>query len=390
MELLLRERDSERLTDYVWPYGGGGSHAIYRNSVDQAHISEVNLLLNEIPAGGKVDILVSPIRALSIRQGELANPSLEVAGTKVTLPVSLKSGQYIELESADDCVLYDERGELLSRFRPQAASLPRLAEGANSLRFDCTPPQGLSARAEVTVVSLGQPFGSRRAETEIDWSRLDREYEVPRIVTRTDGVDNLWTIVRRAEGPGGRQEAPPMLELEISVQQLAKPEKASQAAASALCLDRPILTIGPKVGAVPRGLLRDSGSSAADQATWRDVGPDGAEAASASWPASSQRSHRDEPGMLDFGGRTPRVPRDRQDRETLSLTSAVKGSRGGAERGKAGGRRARTTIESTEHSRMLSRRLVGEGYCRGRAKSVKISRPPFETSPILLRDFALR
>ena len=66
VELLLRERDSERLTDYVWPYGGGGSHAIYRNSVDQAHISEVNLLLNEIPAGGKVDILVSPIRSLPL------------------------------------------------------------------------------------------------------------------------------------------------------------------------------------------------------------------------------------------------------------------------------------------------------------------------------------
>ena len=64
VEILLRERDAERLTDYVWPYGGGGSHAIYRNAVDRAHISEVNLLLNEIPANGKVDILVSPIVSL--------------------------------------------------------------------------------------------------------------------------------------------------------------------------------------------------------------------------------------------------------------------------------------------------------------------------------------
>jgi len=67
--------DSERLTDYVWPYGDGGSHAIYRNAVDRAHISEVNLLLNEIPANGKVDILVSPIVSLTARRAELANPS---------------------------------------------------------------------------------------------------------------------------------------------------------------------------------------------------------------------------------------------------------------------------------------------------------------------------
>ena len=208
MEILLRERDSERLTDYVWPYGGGGSHAIYRNAVDRAHISEINLLLNEIPAKGKVDILLSPIHSLAARPAELANPSLEVGGSKVTFPVTLQSGQYIELEGMDDCVLYDERGELISRFRPQVEKLPLLAEGANAIRFACAPPQGQSARAEVTVVSLGQPFGGRRPDAEIDWKRLDREYDIPRIVTRLDGADNVWNIVRRSDAPGG-QESPP-------------------------------------------------------------------------------------------------------------------------------------------------------------------------------------
>jgi hypothetical protein len=73
VELLLRERDAERLTDYVWPYSGaGGSHAVYRNAVDRQHISQVNLLLNEIPAGGQVDILVSPIHSLPTKKAELA------------------------------------------------------------------------------------------------------------------------------------------------------------------------------------------------------------------------------------------------------------------------------------------------------------------------------
>ena len=76
----------------------------------------------EIPAKGKVDILVSPIVSLTARRAELANPSLEIGGSKVVFPVTLRSGQYIELEGIDDCVLYDERGELIRRFRRKSKS----------------------------------------------------------------------------------------------------------------------------------------------------------------------------------------------------------------------------------------------------------------------------
>ncbi len=280
VEILLRERDSERLSNYEWPYrGGGGSHAIYRNSVDRAHISEVNLLLNEIPAGGQVDILLSPIRSLPAQKAELSNPSLEIAAAKVTFPVTLQSGQYLELESIDDCVLYDERGELISRFRPQVDTLPLLAEGANTLRFDCTRPEGLSARTEVTVVSLGQPFGSRRADAQIDWKRLDREYEVPRVVTRLDGVDNVWAIARRSDPPGGGSQSPPALEVEIAVQDLGKTEKADASAQSEPFLANPILTIGDRSLRFPAKLLQGQRLVCRDQATWQVFGADGAEIA---------------------------------------------------------------------------------------------------------------
>ncbi len=278
VEILLRERDAERLTDYVWPYGGGGSHAIYRNAVDRAHISEVNLLLNEIPAKGKVDILVSPIVSLTSRRAELASPSLELGGSKVLFPVTLQSGQYIELEGIDDCVLYDERGELISRFRSQVEKLPRLAEGANTIRFGCTPPQGHSARAEITVVSLGQPFGGRRPVAEIDWKRLDREYDIPRIVTRLDGADNVWNIVRRSDAPGG-QEKPPVLEIELAVPQRAKPEQQVGAKASGAFLAEPVLAIGEQSVRFPVRLLEGQRLVCRDQATWRVLGADGAEVA---------------------------------------------------------------------------------------------------------------
>ena len=306
VEILLRERDSERLSDYLWPYRGtGGSHAVYRNAVDRAHVSEVNLLLNEIPAGGQVDILLSPILSLSTRKAELANPSLEVGGTKVTFPVALQSGQYIELESMDDCVLYDERGELISRFRPQVENLPLLAEGASTIRFDCTAPEGLSARAEVTVVSLGQPFGSRRTDAEIDWKRLDREYEIPRVVTRVDGTDNVWNIIRRSDAPGGRQGSPPALEVEIAVQHLGKPEKAGETAQDGTYLHNPILTIGDQPIRFPVRLLEGQRLVCRDQATWRVFGPDGAEVASGDvagpLPTLSPGANR---AMLDFQDKT--------------------------------------------------------------------------------------
>lgn len=267
VELLLRERDAERLNDYEWPYNGrGGSHGIYRNAVDRQHISEVNLFVNEIPAGGTVDILLSPIRSLPTARSELKNPVIEVAGKKVAFPVIMQSGQYLELEALDDCVLYGERGDLIERFRPQVESLPVLSRGANSLRFDCQPAEKLSARAEVTVVALGQPFGRPRGSAEIDWARLDREYDIPRVVTRLDGADNTWTIVRRAAEPAGQPTTVPMLQIDIEVDDAGAPAGLNAAKAQ---LGTPIVTVGGASVRFPVQLSSGQRLVCRDQQTWR-------------------------------------------------------------------------------------------------------------------------
>jgi hypothetical protein len=302
VELLLRERDSERLTDYVWPYSAaGGSHAVYRNAVNRQHISQVNLLVNQIPARGEVDILVSPIHSLPIRRAELIHPSLQVGDVQVTFPVALQSGQYLELESLDDGTLYDERGELLQRFRPEIAELPILAEGENALRFDCEPPEGLRARAEVTVISLGKPFGSRRPDAQIDWQRLDREYDIPRIITQTDGGDNAWSIVRRTVAPDAGRAADPTLEVEVAVVQLAPPREPPAETEKAAYLDTPTLTIGEQTVAFPVRLIEGQRLICRDQTTWQVVHADGTQAAtgrvSGTFPNLSPGTN---PARLDF------------------------------------------------------------------------------------------
>ncbi|TVS15189.1 MAG: hypothetical protein EA424_16970 [Planctomycetaceae bacterium] len=284
VELLLRERDSQRLTDYEWPYSAaGGSHAVYRNAVDRRHVSQVNLLLNEIPAQGQVDILVSPIRSLPVRPIELFHPTLDVGGSTITFPVILRSGHYIELESIDDCVLYDERGELIRRFRPEADAVPILAAGKNRLRFDCQPPEGSRARAEVTVISLGQPFGQRRADSQIRWQRLDRQYDIPRIITRIDGDDNAWTIVRRAESTE-IDRAPPNLEIEIAAIQIVPPTDAAEDAAAEAFLDQPTLTIGADPVTFPVRLIQGQRLICHDQTTWHVLDGQGTQVATGQLP----------------------------------------------------------------------------------------------------------
>ncbi len=293
VELLFRERDAERSSDYVWPYAvGGGSHAVYRNNLDRAHVSEVNVFINEIPAKGHVDILLSPIHALASRKVELSNPSLHIGSHSITFPVRMQSGQYIEMESFDDCVLYDERGELLQRFRPQTDSFPILAHGSNSLGFNCTASPDSNARAEVTVIALGAPFGGPRDSSEINWQHLKREYDIPHVVTRLDAIDNAWSIAARRDiFSEHAKHRGPLLEIEVAVEKLGE-DSADGAAATATTgatatatddaafLDAPTLTIGHTAIQFPVRLGEGQRLVCRDQRHWKVVNAAGVEVAS--------------------------------------------------------------------------------------------------------------
>ena len=201
-EIPLRERSSDRYHDYKWPYYS--QHGIFRNRLQQNVVSELNLYVNNIPAGEEVEILVSPIHALPIRAVPLGELSLTLnGGQPFALPDLPASGHYIEVDETAAGTVRDARGEILATF-PLGPGWPRLRAGENVLQLAAATVEGYSARAEVTVLALGEAFGERNAADRVDWSRLGREYTVPVALDGT--APAVWNVGVRPEAKGASLE----------------------------------------------------------------------------------------------------------------------------------------------------------------------------------------
>jgi hypothetical protein len=123
-ELLLRERDAAAYHDYKWPYG---AHCVLHRSPLVRHVvDKLTVYLNNLPPKDEVACCFSPVRALRTRKVVLRNPTVEIGGKRLVFPVNLESGMYIEFASADDCRVYDERGNVVRQLKPQG-EVPTLA-----------------------------------------------------------------------------------------------------------------------------------------------------------------------------------------------------------------------------------------------------------------------
>lgn len=157
-ELLLRERDADEFHRYVWPYGSYYA-VVYRSPLIRDHVSELNIYLNNVPAQGSTTCLISPVRVMPIVSIKLTRPALELNGRRITFPVPLASGDYLEFDGSGDVRVYDARGTLTQTAQIEG-EIPELQNGVNTIHFSCaaeTPPQ-VHHRAKVTVIAFGEPL----------------------------------------------------------------------------------------------------------------------------------------------------------------------------------------------------------------------------------------
>ncbi|MFQ6096886.1 MAG: hypothetical protein ACE5O2_04105 [Armatimonadota bacterium] len=151
----LIEPDAGDFAKYSWPYGG--LYSIYREFVRYNAVESLTLWCNNLPPNDTATCELRPVKALPLVNTKLINPSLTVGENTVTFPTEIESGSWLEFRSMSDCRLYGPQGQLIREVIPQGQP-PVLERGDNPVRFTCEAPAGVSARANVTLITHGEPL----------------------------------------------------------------------------------------------------------------------------------------------------------------------------------------------------------------------------------------
>jgi hypothetical protein len=162
----LVEIESTEFSNYIWPSLEISPNSLvddffvyksYMLNIQFQRVDKLQLWYNNLPAGKKVSTILGPIKALPVVLNTITNPSIMIGGEKITFPVRMDSGMYLEFRPATDCKLYGPKGELLGEIVPEGA-VPDLANGDNEVSFSCNGPKGIETRVQVTLISEGTPL----------------------------------------------------------------------------------------------------------------------------------------------------------------------------------------------------------------------------------------
>lgn len=167
VELIEPESDTIPLHD--WPYmpkrsewpnrpdaGMAAAYPTFHIWVSYDKIEELNLWLNELPAG-QTSCVIGPIKALPLEPCVLKNPAITLGGRTITFATALQTGQYLECRSPDDCRVYGPKGDVIKKVEVRG-DWPVLRAGDNELRLKSASVPEPQPRAAVTVVSFGEPL----------------------------------------------------------------------------------------------------------------------------------------------------------------------------------------------------------------------------------------
>lgn len=145
----LIEPETSRFDACSWPYGRA-VYKLHRHGTEYDSVMALHLWLNNVPAGGSVEVLLSPVRALPVVMNRLRNPVLTLNGESVTFPVELESGCRLEV-AGDSGTVFGPKGERLRELQ-LSTPLPQLADGENAVAFECASASP-RPRARVSLVA---------------------------------------------------------------------------------------------------------------------------------------------------------------------------------------------------------------------------------------------
>ena len=196
VNFLLRERETELALSYKWHHTQKRKlYEMYRFIIGK-QIESVSLMLNDIPAGSRAEVEVSPVAIVPEVKTVLSGAAVSINGERYALPFDLESGEHAELE--DGCwVHYSEEGEPCGRKAVRAA--PYLSAGSNKVGFSAAG-DGMR-RAEIAVFSFGAERDAFRPLTPEMRRVMRHESTMPVTYAPARGFDTFAPIAIR---PGER------------------------------------------------------------------------------------------------------------------------------------------------------------------------------------------
>lgn len=188
-----REKDIYDSASRLWPYSRE-LHRTFNDPLEVGSFKGLTFWLHDVPAGGKAEVEISDVHSLPECIETLADAVVTVAGDTFALPFPLRSGDWAELADGR-WTRYSLFGEPLTSVR---AAAPRLAAGANGVRFAAVNASGRPVRAEVTLYGVG-PSEPAYAHTLTGAMRRKLSYEpLPPVRFRPrDGLADLPVLAVR-------------------------------------------------------------------------------------------------------------------------------------------------------------------------------------------------
>jgi len=121
-------------------------YAEFRNTVHYNSISKVHLLVD----GETKNLRFRTVRALSLTDTYLVDPTLEMDGQKITFRGKIKNGHFMEYMPGDRAVVYDAVGNKISEIQPETP-LFELPAGNTALRFSGVTESGHTPSVCITL-----------------------------------------------------------------------------------------------------------------------------------------------------------------------------------------------------------------------------------------------